>query len=113
MPRTFGLVSVTATLVVVAFLWTRSAHDATSPSALGTENDAAKVTASFNLQQATGAMELWKSANGTYTGALLPPANGVTVVRADATSYCLQAGVAPNVQHLDGPGGNAPVDGPC
>ena len=111
--RTFGLISITATLVVVAYMWTRSAQDATSPSALATENDAAKVTASFNLQQAAPAMELWRSANGTYSGGSLDAAWGVTVVRADATSYCLQTGVAPNVQHLDGPGGNAPVDGPC
>jgi hypothetical protein len=37
----------------------------------------------------------------------------VAVVRADATSYCLQAGAGLNVQHLVGPAGNAPVDGPC
>jgi hypothetical protein len=113
MTRTFGLISITATLVVVAYMWTRSAHDAVGPSALATQNDAAKVTASFNLQQAAPAMELWRSANGTYVGASLDPAWSVTVARADTTSYCLQTGAVPNVQHLDGPGGNAPVDGPC
>jgi hypothetical protein len=113
MTRTFGLISITAALVITAYLWTQSAHDAAGPSALATPNDAAKVTASFNLQQAAPAMELWRSANGSYVGVSLDPAWGVTVVRADATSYCLRTGVAPNVQHLEGPGGNAPVDGSC
>jgi hypothetical protein len=111
--RTFGLVSLLLTLVIIGFAWTQQAKDTTTPASLGTRGDAARVTASFNLQQAAPAMELWRSANGTYAGASLPPSNGVTVVRADAASYCLQAGVPPDVQHLAGSGGNAPVDGPC
>lgn len=111
--RSFGLISLVAALAIVAFAWSRAAHDAAGPTSLGAQGDAAKVAAAFSLQQSGGAMELWRSTNGTYAGALLPAANGVVVVRADASSYCLQGGVAPNVQHLDGPGGNAPIDGPC
>jgi hypothetical protein len=111
--RTFGLVSMLVTLVIIGFAWSQQAKDSTSPSSLGTRGDAARVTAAFTLQQAAPAMELWRSTNGTYAGASLPPSNGVMVVRADAASFCLQAGLPPDVQHLDGPGGNAPVDGPC
>jgi hypothetical protein len=110
--RSLSLVSLLITLVVVAFLWTRSAQE-TGLARSDAPSDAAKVAAAFNLQQAAPALEAWRSTSGTYAGASLPAANRVTVVRADATSYCLQAGAGPNVQHLAGPEGNAPVDGPC
>jgi hypothetical protein len=98
-------------MVIVAFLWTRSAHD----SGLASEeaaNHAAKVTAAFGLQMAAPAMQAWYSQQRTYAGATVH-VTGVTVVRADASSFCLQAGDGANVQHLVGPSGNAPVDGPC
>jgi hypothetical protein len=43
----------------------------------------------------------------------LSPSFGVTLVRADKFSYCLQAGSGANVQHMNGPNENAPVAGPC
>jgi hypothetical protein len=110
--RSLSLVSLLVTLVVVAFLWTRSAQD-TGLTSSDTPSDAAKVAAAFSLQQAAPALQAWRSTTGTYAGASLPTASGVTVVRADATSFCLQAGTGPNVQHLAGAEGNAPVDGPC
>jgi hypothetical protein len=110
--RSLSLVSLLVTLVVVAFLWTRSAQD-TGLTSSDTPSDAAKVVAAFNLQQAAPALEAWRSRAGTYAGVTLPPSNGVTLVRADAASYCLQAGAGPNVQHLARSEGNAPVDGPC
>jgi hypothetical protein len=111
--RTFGFVSLLMTLVIIGFAWSQQAKDSASPSSLGPRGDGAKVAAAFSLQQAAPSMELWRSTNGTYVGATLPPSNGVTVVRADAASFCLQAGLPPDVQHIVGPGGNAPVDGPC
>jgi hypothetical protein len=111
--RTFSLVSLLVSLAIVAFLWTRSAQDTGLTSSSSAPSDAAKVAAAFSLQQAMPAMQAWFSQAGTYAGVILPPSNGVTVVRADATSFCLQAGTEPNVEHLQGPTGNAPVDGPC
>ena len=79
------------------------------------EDDASQVAAAINLQQATPAMEAWFNATGTYVGAeaQVPPSFGVTVVRADKFSYCLQAGAEANVQHMNGPDQNAPIAGPC
>ena len=79
------------------------------------EDDASQVAAAINLQQATPAVEAWFDATGTYDGAQaqVPPSFGVIVVRADAFSYCLQAGAGANVQHLNGPDENAPIAGPC
>ena len=111
--RTFSLVSLLVTLAFIAFLWSRSAQDSGLGSSSGAPDDAAKVAAAFNLQQAGPALEAWRAEHGTYAGVVLPPSNGVTLVQADSASYCMQAGTAPNVQHLVGPSGNAPVDGPC
>ena len=60
-------------------------------------------------------MEAWFNATGTYVGAQaqVPPSFGVTLVRADKFSYCLQAGSGANVQHMNGPNENAPIAGPC
>ena len=110
--RTFGLISLLLTLAIASWAFTRSAQDTTQAS-LGTQDDAAKVTAAFNLQQAAPALELYRATNGTYAGAMLPASNGVTVVHADSASYCLQAGTLPNVEHLVGPAGSAPIDGAC
>jgi hypothetical protein len=110
--RSLSLVSLLITLVVVAFLWTRSAQE-TGLAPSDAPSDAAKVAAAFSLQQAAPALEAWRSTTGTFAGASLPASSGVTVVRADAASFCLQAGSGPNVQHLAGPEGNAPIDGPC
>jgi hypothetical protein len=110
--RSLSLVSLLVTLAVVAFLWTRSAQDSgLTPG--DAPSDAAKVAAAFNLQQAGPTLEAWRAQAGTYAGVVLPPSNGVTLVRADAASYCIQAGTGPNVQHLVGPAGNAPINGPC
>ena len=74
---------------------------------------AALHTLAFELIE--NAMEAWFNAAGTYVGAQaqLPPSFGVTLVRADQFSYCLQAGTGTNVQHTNGPNENAPIAGPC
>jgi hypothetical protein len=110
--RTLSLVSLGVTLVVVAFMWTRSTQDTVQATSRA-QDDAARVTAAFNLQQAMPALQAWFAEHGTYAGAVPPAETGVVVVRADATSYCLQAGSVPNVEHLVGPSGNAPIDGSC
>ena len=63
--------------------------------------DRAELTAgAANLEQ-------WRQAHGTYAGAALG-VSGVTVVRADANTWCLQTANA----HEVGPGGS-PAAGPC
>jgi hypothetical protein len=57
-------------------------------------------------------MQAWFTENGTYAGATLPPGTGVTLVRADAGSYCLQADVGGAQEHEVGPQGQ-PQAGPC
>jgi hypothetical protein len=51
-----------------------------------------------------------RSATGSYAGTPLQPP--VTLVRADASSYCIQLDRPSLQQHVNGPGG-APASGPC
>jgi hypothetical protein len=106
-----------AALAVGGYLVLKAAQDTgpTSANQRLLEDSASQVAASINLQQAASAMEAWFNATDTYVGAQaqVPPSLGVTVVRADKFSYCLQAGSGTNVQHMNGPDENAPIAGPC
>ena len=57
-------------------------------------------------------MQAWFAENQTYAGATLAPGAAVVLVRADATSYCLQSNTGTIVEHENGPGGTA-QPGPC
>jgi len=115
--RLFGYVFMLAALAVGGYLVLKAAQDTGPPSAnqQQLEDSANQVSAAINLQQATPVMEAWFNTAGTYVGAQaqLPPAFGVTLVRANQFSYCLQAGTEANVQHMNGPNENAPIAGPC
>ena len=84
----------------------------TSPVASTAISEGQQAAAIANLQQAATGLEQMRAANGTYAGADLGGYGGVTLVRADAAGYCIQAGVAGAVEHLAGPGGS-PAPGPC
>lgn len=114
MSRGFGLVSLVCALAIVAGLWMLMARE-TGPTSERVEQAEAEATAaagSINFTQAALELEAYRLESGTYAGAALPPAFGVTLVRADAASYCLQAGVGGLIQHYTGPGGS-PAAGPC
>jgi hypothetical protein len=66
------------------------------------------LRASFTAAQAS--LDAQRMATGSYAGAAVQPP--VTLVRADATSYCLQLEQGALLQHLVGPGGT-PVPGTC
>jgi len=67
-----------------------------------------RTTARFGVGQIN--LETQLRATGTYAGAAMP--DGAALVRADATSYCVQVGPPGTVWHLAGPGGAAAA-GPC
>jgi hypothetical protein len=114
MGRAFGLVATVSSLAIVAVLMALSMGHS-GPTAKSTklaESQATAAVGSLNFTGAATELEAYKSEHATYAGAALPPAFGVTVVRADAASYCLQAGIGGTVQHFTGPGGT-PASGPC
>ena len=80
----------------------------TSTLAQQAETQADSAAAATNFDGALPELQAYYTENGTYAGATLPGSFGVTVVRADATSFCLQSGD----MHEDGPNGS-PQTGPC
>jgi len=114
MGRAFGLISITVSLALVAILWALTVQHSgpTSATAKKAEIDASAAVSSLNFTAAATQLEAYHAENATYAGATLPPSFGVTLVRADAASYCLQTGVGGSAQHFDGPGG-ASAAGSC
>lgn len=114
MGRAFGLISIVVSLALVAILWalTMQHSGPTSATAKGAESDASAAVSSLNFTAAATQLEAYHAENATYAGVTLAPSFGVTLVRADAASYCLQSGVGGSVQHFTGPGG-ASAAGAC
>lgn len=110
----FGIVSLLISLVLGAGMWMMNARSSgpTSQTAQRAETQARAETASLNFSQASLQLETFHAENGTYAGAALPASFGVTLARADSSSYCLQAGTGTAVQHFVGPSGQAAA-GPC
>lgn len=114
MSRAFGLVAGICSLAIVPVLMAlnMSQNLPTSHTAKRAESQATVAVGSLNFTGAATELEAYMAEHETYAGAALPPGFGVTVMRADAASYCLQAGVGGTVQHSTGPGGT-PTTGPC
>lgn len=105
MARGVPLLSLVIALLVGAFLWNGQTHGTSTPNR---QVEQAQQTASaVTFQQAESALEDFRAVNGTYAGASLA-GFGVSLARADASSYCIQAGGS----HVAGPGG-AVAPGAC
>jgi len=109
-----GIVSLLLALALGGAVWALNARRSgpSSQAAQQAEEQAQGVAATANFGQAAIQLETFHAENGTYVGASLPPSYGVSLVRADVSSYCLQTGVGTAAQHVTGPGGQ-PAAGPC
>ena len=106
MARAISLVSLLVTLLFVG--WMLTAQHGSNDRKTSQEIAQAEQSASgVSFQQAQTELEAHHALDGTYAGAALA-GFGVTVARADASSYCIQDASS----HLDGPGGTA-APGPC
>ena len=114
MTRTLGLPLVLVTLLIGGYLLTQQSKSSgpSAPAVTQAETQAQTEVAAVNFQAVTAALQAWYAANGTYAGASLPLGTGAAVVRADATSFCLQTTEATPVMHEAGPNG-AVQPGPC
>ena len=110
MLRVIGIPALLVAVVVGVYLSAKGMQSNGPTSASGQQaiTQAQSATAGLNFSQAVPALQAFYDQNGTYVGAALPAGSGVTLVRADATSFCLQSGD----EHEDGPGGQ-PAPGPC
>jgi hypothetical protein len=114
MGRAFGVISICVSLALVGILWalTMSHSGPTAATTKKAESDASAAVSAINFSAAATQLEAFHAENATYVGATVPPSFGVTLMRADAASYCLQTGVGSSAQHFTGPGGAAAA-GPC
>jgi hypothetical protein len=112
--RSLSLVSLLAALALGGWLLMTQMRETGPTSATGKQaiEDASAAASTASFQAAAPALQAWFAEQGTYAGATLPPAFGVRLARADATSYCLEAGTGETARHLVGPGGS-PAPGPC
>jgi hypothetical protein len=110
----FGLISLLIAVALGGLLWAMNANQngPTSQTAQRGETQAQQAAAAANFSAAALQLETFRAESGTYVGATLPASFGVTLARADASSYCLQAGTGAATQHLAGPGGR-PAAGGC
>jgi hypothetical protein len=110
--RGISLVSLLATLLVAGWLLTaQNGHSPTRSETTQAVDQAQQAAAGITFQQAETQLEQSHALNGTYAGASVA-GFGITLIRADAASYCLQTGSGTAISHLAGPGGTA-ASGPC
>ncbi|HEY2073570.1 MAG TPA: hypothetical protein VGG88_08350 [Gaiellaceae bacterium] len=107
MTRLLGIPGLLVVLAVGGYLMTKQmqSNGPTSPPVQQAITQAQVNVAATNFQGADAAMQGFYAQNSTFAGATLPPGTGVVLVRADATSYCLQTPAGD--QHETGPGGTA------
>jgi uncharacterized membrane protein len=112
--KSVGLVSVLASLAIVGYLFLVQSKEVgpTSQTAQQAQADATAGAAAASFRAAAPVLQAHFAQAGTYAGATVPPNYGVTLVRGDATSYCLQAGTGETARHVVGPAGS-PSPGPC
>ena len=108
--RSLGFPLAIISLAVGGFLFVQQSQTAgpTSSVAQQAETQAGAAAAATDFAAALPDLQAWFADHGTYAGVSLPPVYGITVVRADATSFCLQSGG----EHQVGPAG-PPQPGPC
>jgi hypothetical protein len=112
--RGFGLVVVLCSLAIVAvpMALNLGQNGPTSKTSEHAESEGIAAVGGINFTQAGTELEAYRAEHETYAGAVLPASFEVTLVRADASTYCLQAGIGGSVQHFVGPAGPS-VAGPC
>jgi hypothetical protein len=107
----FTLVSLAVAAYLVAAQW--SANGPAKPNAASkAERDAYVVAASFAAQRAESELTAYRYRTGTYAGAAVTDVEGVRLVRADSSSFCLQIAVSGATLYDKGPGGEVGAT-PC
>jgi hypothetical protein len=112
MSARFGL-TIGITIAAVAFGGWRMLVPGSEVASSGVSSEVSALISTTLKASFTGAqasLDAQRTATGTYAGTVLQPP--ITLVRADATSYCIQLERGAVLQHLAGPGGTA-APGPC
>lgn len=83
----------------------------TSAAVTQAEAQAVATAASAVFSPVDQVLQIAVSQTGTYVGAELPVGSGVTLARATAGSYCLEADLSGTRVHENGPGGTPALGG--
>jgi hypothetical protein len=105
--------TVGITIAAVAFGGWRMLLPGADSASSGVSDDVSAMLSTTLKAQFTGAqasLDAQRIATGSYAGTPLQPP--ITLVRADASSYCVQLEQGPELQHIEGPGGS-PTPGAC
>jgi len=110
MSRSLGLPVLILSLAIGGFLLVKQSQTVGPASSVAqqAETQAATAASATDFAAALPDLQSWFADHGTYAGVTLPPVYRITVVRADATSFCLQS----SAEHEVGPAGK-PQPGPC
>jgi hypothetical protein len=110
MLRVLSIPAILVALFLGAYLSTQQMKSNGPTSSSGQQQiaQAQSAGAGVDFNQVVPGLQAYFDEHQTYAGATLPPGSGVTLVRADTTSYCLQSGN----EHEIGPGGT-PQPGTC
>ena len=108
MTRSLGLVMLALSLAIGGYLFSKQGTTSVTPQQAQTQAEAAASATSFDAALPT--LQAYFVDHNSYAGASLPPSYGVTVVRADATTFCLET--TDRTMHEAGPGGTS-QPGPC
>jgi hypothetical protein len=106
----YSICSLVAALAIGGYLVTaHTGGHGKSSQASQPVAQAGEVAGEESLRQATLTLAAHHVEAGTYAGAVL---DGVTLVRATATTYCMQAGAGPTAAHQTDTDTES-VPGPC
>jgi Na+-transporting methylmalonyl-CoA/oxaloacetate decarboxylase gamma subunit len=109
MTRGLGLVSLVVSLVVSLMLFssqlTRGGAKPASPKENPIVQQANFVAAEAAAMQAEHELAAYQADRGTFLGATVTDIAGVTVLHAEATTFCLQVVSNGSVLYDAGPGG--------
>jgi hypothetical protein len=114
MTRGLGLLIALISLAIVGGLMAMQSKSQgpTSAAVNQAESQAVATAASAVFSPVDQALQVAASQAGTYVGAELPVGSGVTLARATAVSYCLEANLSGTPVYENGPGGT-PAAGHC
>src|SRR2546421_769286 len=109
MTRGLGLVSLVVSLVVSLMLFssqlTGSGSKSVSPKQNPIVQQANSVAAEAAAMQAEHQLAAYQADRGTFVGVNVTDIAGVTVLHAEATTFCLQIASTGGILYDAGPGG--------
>jgi hypothetical protein len=106
--RGLGLISLIVTLAAVGVLLSSQLGGQSAPTQPQQNRAVAEANAAaagLTAAQAERQLVAYQAEHATYAGAALTGLSGVTILRADASSFCLQLTTTSGVLYDAGPGG--------